>query len=154
MSNKCFYFQTYDPMSLFCNCYIISPYYVIDWIMLWILSSSANASARQQGWHLLVKREREREREPDWRTRRGERLWCKNGGKHWTRGEVRLFNWLDSFLTFVNLNYRNHISLLEPSQLDSNLVDPVKEDLLAGRLASPQLKWKLPKLGNLLSRLL
>ena len=45
--------------------------------------------------------------------------------KHRTRGEVRQ---LDSYLTFVFFNYRNQMSVLEPSQpLDFNLVGPVKD---------------------------
>ena len=70
--------------------------------------------------------------------------------KHRTRGEVRQ---LDSYLTFVFFNYRNQMSMLEPSQpLDFNLVGPVKDP--RSSCWKTGLSCKLPKLGNLLSRLL
>ena len=133
MSNKCFYFQTYDPTSLFSvivtlsvhimslteSCYEFSP------VLPMPVPDNRDGIS---WWRLQESREELRERERAWlenEMRRETMVQDWRKGKHWTRGEVRLFNWLDSFLTFVYFNYRNQMSLLEPSQLDSNLVDPV-----------------------------
>ena len=124
--------------------------------------SPANASACQQGWYLLVKtsvaspkerREELRERERAWLEdeMRRETIvqdWKKALDQRW--GEVRQ---LDSYLIFVFFNYRNQMSVLEPSQpLDFNLVGPVKDP--RSSCWKTGLSCKLPKLGNLLSRLL
>ena len=137
MINTSIFRPTREAISiLFCNCYI-SPVQSIMLLtgggnMLGI--SPAIASACQQGWHLLVKTSvaspKERMRREELRER--ERAWLENE----MRRETMVQDWrkaLDQrwgetvrfFLTFVYFNYRNQMTLLEPSQLDSNQVGPV-----------------------------